>query len=65
VTAEKDYSGWKTSLEGRLDTTFKLYPDLNHLFIPGETPSTPDEYQTEGHVSPQVVADIAAWIKEH
>jgi hypothetical protein len=65
VSADKDFAGWKTTLEDRADTAFTLYPDLNHLFISGEGPSTPEEYQNEGHVSPQVIADIAAWINTH
>lgn len=65
VQAAKDYQGWKDSLAGQAEVTFHLYPDLNHLFITGEEPSTPAEYQNEGHVSLAVIADIAAWIKDH
>jgi hypothetical protein len=30
----------------------------------GEGPSTPQEYLIEGHVSEEVVQDIALWVRE-
>lgn len=59
-----DLDGWKKALAGRKDVTFKLYPHLNHLFMDvGEgTRSTPADYMTPGHVSQEVVRDIAGWI---
>jgi hypothetical protein len=38
---------------------------LNHLFITGDQPSTPAEYNVEGHVSGDVISDIAQWIINH
>lgn len=64
VSAAKDFEGWKAALAGKANTTLKLYPELNHLFISGQGPSTPAEYEQEGHVSPDVVADIAKWIQQ-
>jgi hypothetical protein len=58
-----DFDLWKTALSPRANVQFKFYPDLNHLFITGQGPSTPSEYQVSGHVSEQVINDIAAWIK--
>jgi len=46
----------------RADVQFTSYPALNHLFIAGTGPSTPAEYQTEGHGDAAVVGDIAAWV---
>lgn len=64
-----DFEGWKKALAGRSNVTFKSYPALYHLFIAGTGPSTPAEYQQPGHVSEEVIADVAAWIargaKEH
>jgi len=62
ILAAKDFTGWKAALEGKDRAALKLYPDLNHLFMPGDGFSTPQEYELEGHVSPEVVADIAAWL---
>jgi dienelactone hydrolase len=62
---ETDFQGWQAELAGRPDVTFKLYPDLNHLFVVGEGMSTPDEYEHAGNVAGAVVDDIAAWILAH
>jgi hypothetical protein len=32
---EKDFANWKAALAGRKDVTFKFYPNLFHLFMPG------------------------------
>lgn len=60
---DKDLKLWRKHLAARKDVTFKRYPKLNHLFIPGEGPSRPAEYMTPGHIAPQVIEDIAHWIK--
>jgi hypothetical protein len=62
VSPGLDFESLKKGLAGKANAAFKLYPDLNHLFIAGEGPSTPDEYRAAGQVSPQVIADIALWI---
>ncbi len=63
VSPAKDFAGWKTALADKANATLKLYPDLNHLFIAGQGQPNPTEYQTEGHVSQEVVNDIANWVK--
>ncbi len=60
-----DYDLWQAALLGRPGADFKLYPDLNHLFVTGSGKSTPAEYEIAGHVTAPVVADIAAWIAAH
>lgn len=64
VTAQDDYPGWQQELKSKTNAIFKLYPDLNHLFITGEGKSKPSEYEQAGHVSGSVVSDIAAWINK-
>jgi dienelactone hydrolase len=59
---EKDLAGWRSALGPRKDVTFKTYPKLYHLFIAGEGPSTPAEYQVPGFVDEEVIHDIANWI---
>ncbi len=61
----EDFNAWEQALASRPDVQFKLYTGLNHLFIAGEGPSTPSEYQTPGHVAQQVVQDIANWVRQH
>jgi hypothetical protein len=57
-----DLDGWKHGLETSQNVSFKIYPDLNHLFISGEGNSSPQEYEKPGHLSGAVVTDIANWI---
>lgn len=61
VTME-DFAGWKKSLPDRKNVTFKSYPKLNHLFMPGEGKSKPDEYKNPGNISLNVIKDIASFI---
>jgi len=61
----KDYEIWKAALTNHPRVIFKLYPQLNHLFVTGKGKSTPAEYEQPGHVEEQVVADIARWILEN
>jgi hypothetical protein len=58
-----DFAGWQSTLASRPDVQFKLYPELNHLFIAGEGKITPAEYQNAGHVAEQVILDISEWIR--
>jgi hypothetical protein len=62
VSPTQDFEGWKTALADKRNVTYRLYPELNHLFIPGVGPATPEEYNIEGHVDKAVIDDIAAWI---
>jgi dienelactone hydrolase len=57
-----DFAKWKAALDGKPTVTFHSYPALNHLFIGGTGKSLPAEYSVAGHVSEDVVRDIAAWI---
>ncbi len=63
VTTE-DFNLWKKAIGDKKNASFKLYPDLNHLFMTGQGKATPQEYQRSGHVDARVIADIAAWIRE-
>ena len=61
VTME-EFNLWRSALANRADVTFRSYAPLNHLFVAGEGMSLPAEYNTPGHVSENVVNDIATWI---
>jgi pimeloyl-ACP methyl ester carboxylesterase len=57
-----DYTRWQAGLAKKTNATFKLYPNLNHLFISwGGKPSVEDNLHP-GHVEEQLVSDLAAWI---
>ena len=63
VLAKNDFEEWKRVLNSKKIVSFKLYPQLNHLFIEGEGKSSPQEYGIEGHVNPDVIYTIVSWIK--
>jgi hypothetical protein len=62
---QQDFDGWKATLASKPNVTWKVYPGLFHLFMPsssaGSGLGTPDDYQKPGHVTTQVIDDIAAW----
>ncbi|MDE2316249.1 MAG: alpha/beta fold hydrolase [Xanthomonadaceae bacterium] len=63
VSPTLDFARWQRELAGRPHTKFRLYPDLDHQFIPVGKTGTPIDYNAMGHVDAQVIADIAAWVK--
>ena len=64
VYADVDFALWEEALADDPDATFVLYEDLGHPFIASERPfaGTALEYYQRGHVDPQVIGDIAAFI---
>lgn len=62
---QDNYQLWQQSLSNKESVTFKLYEGLNHNFVEGSGPSTPNEYQTSGNVRSDVTSDIALWIFTH
>lgn len=70
VTVDGDYSLWLSLGQSNHSSaqvsrfTFKLYPNLNHIFAPGQGMATPAEYMTKpAHVDKMVIDDITHWIK--
>lgn len=62
---DADWQNWKGAFHGDPKVTFKLYDKLNHFGIAGEGEGSLAEYQQPGHVDPQLIDDVAAWIKAH
>ncbi|MGH9781623.1 MAG: alpha/beta hydrolase [Candidatus Acidiferrales bacterium] len=58
-----DFIRWKRDLAGHSNAKLKLYPALNHLLVAGTGPSSPEEYMEPGHVSGEVIGDLAAWVQ--
>ncbi len=58
-----DFNTWNETFSGKSSATMKLYPSVNHLFIPGTGRPTRTEYFIEGHVFNEVIHDIIRWIK--
>ncbi|TSE01603.1 hypothetical protein FOS14_03470 [Skermania sp. ID1734] len=63
ATVAEDLAGWQAALADRPNVTIRVYPQHNHLFVPGAGPSSPAEYrQPDQHMDPVVVDDIATWL---
>ncbi|MGW1259931.1 alpha/beta fold hydrolase [Streptomyces sp. NPDC002513] len=65
VTVDDDLARWRHGLAHRSDVTIRVYDADDHLFFPGEGPSTPTDYDAPQHVDPAVVIDIAQWLAPH
>ena len=68
ATAAEDFAGYKTLLAGRENVSFKLYPGLNHAFVPAlsdDINKARKEYAEERHIGEEVIGDIARWILEN
>ena len=66
VKAAVDFEMYKQLLSHRDNVTFKLYPGLNHAFVPARFDSITDakkEFTPERHIGAEVLDDIAGWIK--
>jgi dienelactone hydrolase len=57
-----NFDEWTRALARRKNVTLKSFPDLNHLFMPGQGTSTPGEYAKPNHVSEDVINAIATWV---
>lgn len=65
VSVDKDFKVYKDLLGEKPNVTFKLYPNLNHLFMPavyGEILKMKKEYKVAQHVDKNVINDISEWI---
>ena len=66
VHADKDFVLLQDLLEGRDNVTFRLYDDLNHLFMHTTATNFIEHAagitQTPGHVDTHVLQDIVEWV---
>lgn len=62
VSYTKDFPCWKKALAGHDDVSFHAYPGLSHLFMTVNKSDTMVDF-IPGHVSSEVIDDIAEWIK--
>lgn len=61
VTME-DFAAMRKAIAGKTGWSAKSYPRLNHLFVSGDGPSLPAEYQKPAFVEAAVVDDLAAFV---
>jgi len=65
VKAGKDFAVYRELLADRKNVSFRLYENLNHVFVPsvyGKISMAKKEYNVEQHIGEDVIADIARWI---
>ena len=65
VLAEDDFRKFRELLAGRGNTHFRLYPQLNHLFVEAiydDILKASKEYRVERHIGDEVMDDIASFI---
>jgi esterase/lipase len=65
ATLEKDFAAYKELLEHKKNVTFKVYENLNHLFVNsvyGNIMKAMKEYKVEQHIGKSVIKDLADWI---
>lgn len=65
VPLESQFVPFQTAHHENPLIKFRVFDDLNHLFLFGEGPSFPSEYIRPGHVDPQVIDAISDWIDKH
>ena len=66
VRPDKDFDKLKREVgerEGRI--SYRLFPELNHLFLRTEGPSTGAEYGIPGRMEPAVITAAAEWMAKH
>lgn len=65
VKADTDFRLYKELLGDRDNVTFRLYPGLNHCFVPTlgmNIAGAKKEYGKERHIPAEVLDDVAEWI---
>lgn len=65
VKADVDYKRYQELLGDRENVTFRLYPGLNHAFVPAVARNIAEakkEFSKERHMVAQVLDDLAEWI---
>lgn len=65
VYADVDFVQWQDLLSERDNVKFKLYSNLNHLFMESQGLTDTTEYDVMNHVSENVIADMAEFIMEN
>ncbi len=71
VSSDVYFEMWKDTLKNDKKAEFKLYKNLNHLFMPSDTGKKKfvglenlKEYDAEAHVDKGVIDDISNWINK-
>lgn len=63
--ADVDFKAFQEQLDGRENTVYRWYPELNHVFVNGiynDIAKASKEYKVEQHIGDKVFDDIAGFI---
>ncbi len=60
---DEDLAGWKKGLANVKSVEFVELPKLNHLFVAGEGPPSPKEYEVPSHVAPELVERLVKFVR--
>ena len=66
--AEDDFVKFRELLADRRNTFYKLYPELNHVFVDAiydDILKATKDYSRERHIGDEVIDDIASFVREH
>lgn len=58
-----ELGSWMEDLSGRENVEYKLYPNMTHFLFNFAGEPTGQEYALPNNVAPELVEDIAAWVK--
>lgn len=61
----KEFELWKKTLSGNDKVSFKLFDNLNHLFVHTEGKSKPKDYEAEGNVDTNAIDTLIKWINDN
>lgn len=68
VLPSEDFAAFREQLQGRENVEYRLYDELNHVFVKGiynDILKAGKEYKVEQHIGAEVIDDIAAFIMAH
>lgn len=68
VLANDDFKIFQEELKDRNNTEFRLYPNLNHVFVDAiydDILKATKDYKVERHIGDEVITDISKFIREN
>ena len=68
VLPSEDFAAFREQLQGRENVEYRLYDELNHVFVKGiynDILKAGKEYKVEQHIGAEVIDDLAAFIMAH
>lgn len=68
VLPSEDFAAFREQLQGRENVEYRLYEELNHVFVKGiynDVLKAGREYRVEQHIGADVIDDIAAFIRKN